>query len=159
MPKPNARLNLHLTAVTSNRDPERYMSLVIKDAVSGRRIADFELLPEHVMDLIAGRQVGSVEGVAAWLIEPQDRHVLGQRNFNSTRRFSTHAHNDDTVERWAKLNAGAMGAHQFRISRNNAGQHVVTFTYYMQTNDDAVLADFAERKQATMAHLTPPAAD
>lgn len=159
MPKPNARLTLQLSPVTSNRDQGNYMSLVIADAVSGRRVADFELLAEHLLDLLGNRQVGGVEGVPAWLIEPRDRHVLGQHHFITSRRFSTHTHNDDTVERWAKLNAGAMGANKFRISKNNSSQHVVTFDYYATVDSPAALDELIELNAGAMDHLTPPAAD
>jgi len=158
MPDPNAHLTMRLSPVVSNMEPYRYMSLVIVDITSGRRIAEFELLPEHLMELLSSSQIGGVSGIPAWLIEPEDRHALGKNSFTTQRRFNVHKHNDDTVRRWAQKNSAAAGAHTFRVSKNNASQIVVTFVFYTE-HAGQELDVTQSTKQATMDHVAPPASD
>lgn len=150
MPQPNAHLTMRLTPVTSNRDPERYMSLVIEDITSGLRIASFELLGEHLLDLLSNRQVGSVDGLPAYLIEPEMRGALGCHTFLTDHRFPTGKYNDDTVERWAQRTSRALDAAKYGISKNNAGMIVVTFTYYTNAALPADRERLQEERQATM---------
>jgi hypothetical protein len=157
MSEHNARLTLRLSPVTSNREPQHYMSLVVQDVISGHHVAEFELLGDDLMELLGNRQVGSVDGVAAWLIEAKDRQVLGKRKITTTRRFSMFTHNDDTLARWAKRNAGAAGAHTFGTHKNNASQIVVTFVHYTECDTEQQAEELRALKQATMDVLAPPA--
>lgn len=150
MPKPNARLTMRLTPVTSNQEPDRYMSLVIEDITSGMRIASFELLGEHLLDLLGGRQVGGVDGMPAYLVEPADRPVLGCHVFHTEHRFPMGRYNDDTVERWAKRTSGALDAASYRVTKNNAQMLVVLFTYYTNAALPADREHLQEERQATM---------
>lgn len=154
MPNPNARLTLRLTPVTSNIEPERYLSLKIDDADSGQTIVQFELLAEHLLDMFSGREVGGVDGVPAFLIEEGNRHTLGKTMGVVQRRFSTSDHNEDTVQRWAALHAGALGFHEFSVKKNNASQYVVTFRFYEEPERAEVMRSV---KQATVDHVPPPA--
>lgn len=154
MPKPNARLTLRLTSVTSNVEPERYMALKIEDAASGQTVAQFELLAEHLLDLFSGREVGGVDGVPAFLIEEGNRRTLGKAMGVVQRRFSTRDHNDDTVQRWANLHAGALGFHEASVTKNNAAQYVVIFRFYEEPERIEVARSI---KQATIDHVPPPA--
>lgn len=150
MPESNARLTMRLSPVTSNRDPERYMSLVIEDIISGRQVAAFELLGEHLLDLLGGRQIGGADGVPAWLIPPRDRPALGRLTFVTEHRFEMGKYNDDTVQRWARRNSPALGAHEFSVKKNNASMHVVRFVFYVDAADQEWLPEIAAAKQATM---------
>lgn len=150
MPKPNARLTMRLSPVTSNRDPERYMSLVIEDVTSGLRVASFELLGEDLLDLLGGRQVGGVDGVAAYLVEPHERPALGCHSFTTEHRFTMARYNDDTVERWAKRTSGALDAASYRVTKNNAGMLLVLFTYYTNAVLPADRHRLQEERQAAM---------
>lgn len=150
MPPANARLTMRMTQVTSNREPYQYTRLEIEDATSGLTIAQFELSPKDVVDLIASRQVGEVEGLPAWLIEPEMRTALGCRSFNTSHRFRASQYNDDTVDRWAKRISGALGAAKWRTSKNNEGQIVVLFTYYTQATLPAQVEALREDCQAQM---------
>ena len=150
MPENNARLTMRMTQVTSNQEPYHYTILRVEDATSGLLVAEFELSPKDVVDLIASRQVGDVEGLPAYLVEPEMRAALGCRSFNTSHHFPTSKYNDDTVDRWAKRTAGALGAAKWRTSKNNAGQIVVLFTYYTQVTTDARMEELRETRQATM---------
>lgn len=150
MPTPNARLTMRLSPVTSNRDPERYMSLVIEDVTSGRTVASFELVGEHLLDLLGSRQVGGVEGMPAWLVEPRDRPALGKLMFITEHQFNMRDYNDDTVQRWARRNGPALGAHEFSVTENNAGMHVARFVFYVYLDNQDRLGEIAASKQATM---------
>lgn len=150
MPQPNAHLTMRLTPVTSNQEPERYMSLVIEDVRSGLRIASFELVGDDLLDLLGGRQVGGVDGVPAYLIEPEHRPALGCHTFTTEHHFPMSQYNDDTVERWAKRTSGALGAANYRLSKSNQGTLRVYFTYYTKAALPAVINDLREERQATM---------
>lgn len=150
MPENNARLTLRLSPVTSNRDPGHYMALVIEDAISGLRVASFELMGEHLLDLLSGRQVGSVEGVPAYLIERENRGALGCHSFLTQHHFPMGRYNDDTVERWAASTSRALDAAEHRVKKNNAGQIVVTFVYYTTATLPAQVEALREERQATM---------
>jgi hypothetical protein len=150
MHKPNARLTMRLTRVTSNVEPERYMSLVIEDVISGRQVAAFELLGEHLLDLLGGRQVGGVDGMDAWLVEPRDRPALGKLTFTTEHRFELGKYCDDTVARWARRTAPALGAHEYSVKKNNAAMNVVRFVFYVYPDEQERLAEIAAARQATM---------
>lgn len=150
MPPANARLTMRMTQVTSNTEPYQYTSLEIDDATSGLTIAAFELSPQDVVDLIAARLVGGVDGVAAWLIEPELRGALGCRMFNTSHRFAASQYTEDTVQRWAGRTSKALGAAKFRVSKNNSSQIVVLFTYYTRATTDAKVEELREMRQATM---------
>jgi hypothetical protein len=154
MPKPNARLTLRLTPVTSNIEPERYLSLKIDDADSGQTVVQFDLLAEHLLDMFSGREVGALDGVPAFLIEERNRPTLGKTMGVVERRFSTGDHNEDTVQRWAQLHVGALGFHEFSVTKNNAAQYVVTFRFYEEPERAEVARSI---KQATVDHVPPPA--
>lgn len=150
MPDPNARLTMRLTSVTSNQDPEHYMVLKIEDATSGLTVAQFELLGDDLMDLLSNRQVGGVDGVPAYLVEPTSRPALGCHRFTTDVRFRGSQYNDDTVERWAGRTSGALDAASYRISKNNDGMIVVTFVYYTSAALPAQVEALREERQATM---------
>lgn len=150
MPTPNARLTMRLSPVTSNRDPERYMSLVIEDVTSGRQVAAFELVGEHLLDLLGGRQVGGVDGMSAWLVEPRDRAALGKLTFVTEHHFDMGKYCDDTVQRWARRTGPALGAHEYSVKKNNAGMLVVRFVFYTYADNQERLAELTAEKQATM---------
>lgn len=150
MPPANARLTMRMTHVTSNQEPYRYTKLEVEDATSGLTVASFELSPDQVVDLIASRLVGDVDGIPAWLIEPELRGALGCHSFNTTCRFRAYQYNDDTVDRWAKRTSSALGAAKYRTSKNNSGQIVVVFTYYTQATLPAQVEALREDCQAQM---------
>lgn len=150
MPKPNARLTMLLTSATSNQDPEHYMVLKIEDATSGLTVAQFELLGDDLMDLLSHRQVGGMDGVPAYLVEPKSRPALGCRRFTTDVRFRDSQYNDDTVERWAERTSGALDAASYRISRNNASMIVVNFEYYTNAALPAQVEALREERQAAM---------
>jgi len=157
MPKPNARLTLRLSPVTSNMHPERYMSLVIEDAESHQRVVSFELLGDDLLELLAGRTVGSVDGVDAWLIESRDRPTLGRRRFTTARHFSDDS--EDAVRTWARRNGPPLGAHEYQVNRTNGGTWRVVFVYYALANTDAHVAEVAKIKQDTMDVLPSPSSE
>lgn len=150
MPEANARLTMRLTPVTSNQDPDRYMSLVIEDVTSGLRIASFELLEEHLLDLLGNRQVGGHDGIPAWLIEPERRNALGMNTFRTEHAFPAAQYNDDTVDRWASRVSGALGAASYSVSPSNTGQLRVAFTYYTSAGLPADVERLREERQAAM---------
>lgn len=150
MPPANAHLTMRMTQVTSNQEPYQYTKVEVEDATSGLTIASFELSPDQVVDLIAGRLVGDVDGVPAWLIEPELRGALGCRSFTTSCRFRTYQCNDDTVDRWAKRTSGALGAATYATSRNNSHQTVVLFRYCTQSTTDAKVEELREMRQAAM---------
>lgn len=150
MPKPNARLTMRLTSVTSNRDPEHYMVLKIEDATSGLTVAQLELLGEDLMDLLGNRQVGGVDGMPAYLTEPENRAALGCHTFTTSHRFPLSHYNDDTVDRWAARNSRALDAASYRVIKNNTRMAVVTFTYYTNAALPTDRHRLQEERQATM---------
>jgi hypothetical protein len=156
MPDPNARLTMRLSPVTSNREPGHYMSLVISDITSGQRVAQFDLLGDHLLDLLATRQVGGVDGMDAWLIEPDNRQNLGRMHGTTTRRFPTATFEEVEVMRWCATNCRAIGGTNWRISQNNAGMHVVTWDHYVETLDQVELDAVIRRRQDTMDVLPDP---
>lgn len=156
MPNPNARLTLRLTSVISNIEPERYMALKIEDAASGQTVAQFELLGEHLLDLLSGREVGAMGGLPAFLIEEKNRPTLGKKMGIVERRFSMGDYNEDTIQRWATLHSGALDFHQFSVTKNNAAQYVVVFRFYEQPE---LVESVRAVKQATVYHLPGPAVE
>jgi len=159
MPNHNARLTMRLTPVTSNQEPELYLSLVIEDAISGLRVAAFDLLPQDVMDLMSQRQVGGVDGVKAWLLEPEMRDALGMKQFTTNYNFPASQYNDDTVERWARRISGALGAASYSVSMSNDRQLRVRFTYYTNALPASVEREREQRQAAMDVAATACAAD
>lgn len=156
MPDNNARLTLHLVPVTSNREPYNYMRLTITDIASSRLVAEFDLGAEQLLELLGHRQVGSVDGVPAWLIEPDDRHALGKLNGVTTRRFRALLYDDAAIDAWCWHHASALGAHSWRFNKDNAGMYVVHWIHYLAVRDEDELADIIRRRQDTMDVIPGP---
>lgn len=150
MPTSNARLTIRMTQVTSNKEPYHYTRLEVDDATSGLTIASIELSPKDVVDLISSRLVGDVDGLPAYLIEPEMRGALGCHTFNTKYHFPSSRHTEEAVEAWAKRTSGALDAAKYRTSKNNSGQIVVLFTYYTKATLPAVIDDIMQERQATM---------
>lgn len=159
MPKPNARLALRLSPVTSNQEPGRYMRLAIEDIVSGHRVAEFELIGEHLLDLLGNRQVGGADGMPAWLIEAKERETLGMRTFTTERGFDAASYTDGTVEEWASRFCGKIGADKFSVRRDNNNTLRARFVYFTHADNDADVIAINARRQATMDALVAPIAD
>lgn len=147
---PNANLTIQMFPVTSNVEPGRYIKIVVSDIDSGRDVAHFELLPEHLMDLLGNRQVGGVKGVPAWLIEPERRAVLGMRSFFTQCVFPGSKYKEDSLGRWARSVCSALGATDYQIRPNNSGEYRVGFTHYVRLEDASELQGYAERAQAVL---------
>jgi len=158
MPDPNARLTIRMSPVTSNRQPEQYMSLVVADATSGQTVAQFELLGQHLLDLLGNRQVGGVDGMDAWLIEPDARRYLGHMHGTTVRRFPTARFEEQAVANWCAGNCRAIGGATWRVSQNNASMHVATWDHYVDTRDPQELDAVLMRRQDTMDVLPEPRA-
>jgi len=158
MPSPNARLTLRMTQVSSNQKPYRYTSLEIQDVDSTLTLASFVLAPEHVVDLIAGRLVGDVDGVAAWLVEPAERPLLGRLMGTTVRHFPTGSYDESAVIDWCAKNGPAIGAHSWSVRQNNGGMHVAVWRHYVDVQTADELDAVIERRQDTMDVLPEPGA-
>jgi hypothetical protein len=90
----------------------------------------------------------------AYVVEERNRSSLGKAMGVVERRFSIGDYNDDTVRRWAQLHCGALGFHEFNMTKNNASQYVVTFRFYEEPERAEVMRSI---KQATVDHVPPPA--
>ena len=156
MPDNNARLALRLSAVTSNRDPGRYMTLVVTDIASDQRIVQMDLLGEHLLELLSSMQVGGADGLEAWIIEPADRATIGKIRGVTSRRFSIYEHDEDAIAKWAGECLDAMGAHGFRLSQNNEGKFVVAFEHYIDTRWQEEANDLIYDRQADLDRMAGP---
>lgn len=156
MPKPNARLTVRLTPRFSNVGPERRMALIVEDAASDRKVIEVELLGEHLMDLLGNRQVGGVDGVPAWLIEPDDRHALGKLNGVTSRRFPISRHDEVDIHKWCATHAPVAGAHTWRFSKNNMNMFVVNWTHYLDVRTEDELDAVMRQRQDAMDLLPEP---
>jgi hypothetical protein len=156
MPEKNARLTLRMSPVTSNRQPEQYISLVVHDAVSGQRIVQFELLGQDVLDLFSNRQVGGVDGLEAWVIEPELRHTINRMHGTTTRRFPTSKFEESAVALWCSQNCSALGGTSWRVTQNNASMHVVHWDYYVDVRTQPELDAVMQVRQDTMDVLPEP---
>src|SRR5690349_13309877 len=87
MPDPNARLTVHLAAVTSNSDQANYMELRVVDVASRVPVCTVTLQAQDVMDLISNRHAGSVDGLPAWLLPAERRHVLGLTMVHASKTY------------------------------------------------------------------------
>jgi len=158
MPKPNARLTLRLSA-PHNSHATDCIQLVITDVPSGKDIASVDLRGDELVQLLAHRLVGSVEGVPGWLAETRDRSVFGRVRFTTSRHFSGSDHSEDAVRTWARRNAAPLGAHEFQVHRTNAGTYRAVFVFYALVNQDAHVAEVEKIKQDTMDVLPSPSSE
>jgi hypothetical protein len=145
-------------------EPGRYLKLELTDIPSNLIIAVLELDAAAVLELLSSTQVGSVDGVPAWLIPERMRRNLGKINVHVSRQFPSYPPDESklTVAQWAaELEAfaefarKALGGAVIQVSPKNHGSTNIVIRSYQEPDD----ADYwVAHSQQFLDKLTGPPA-
>lgn len=154
----NIRVELQLTRVSSNREDD-YMQLRITDAESRQGVLDLHLTPEEFMDLMTGRQPGSVQGVAAWFPSQDARQRIGKHAamaaLSWSHRSPAPSEDDPLVLSWLDQVKRTIGAHTVdKPTRHNTGKTTARFRVYLDNPGQG--ENWRHSAQALLNNMTPP---